>query len=276
MNYLQAIRRNWHPLWTLRKSSAFRFLQDKYDFTTFISVPGIRNKLAIKFLRDLSWIVTPTAVEPEIRQAFDLILTLTKPAIFWDIGANVGIYSWLVRQYPSVKNVVLFEPDPVNCSLIKKTLQRSKIQHCELLNVAVADKVGQSHFVVDSVSGATGSLEDTFAGDNPSSLHSHYAMGSTIITCDTVTVDHCTNGRPLPDFLKIDVEGAEHLVIAGAMNYITAYKPTIVMESNNLDLVNSMRSLGYTIFRIDSGNFLFVKNDLGAAIRQLDTHMVRH
>ncbi len=276
MNYLQAIRRNWHPLWTLRKSSVFRFFQDKYDFTTFISAPGIPNKVAIRFLRDLSWIVTPTALEPEIRQAFDLVLTLTKPAVFWDIGANVGIYSWLVRQYSSVKNVVLFEPDPVNCSLIKKTLKRSNIQNCELLNVAVADRIGQSHFVVDSVSGATGSLKDTFAGDNPSSLHSHYAMGNKIITCDTVTIDHCTTSRPLPDFLKIDVEGAEHLVISGAMEYITTYKPTIVMESNNLDLVNSMKSIGYTVFRIDSGNFLFVKNDLDTAINRLNKHIPRY
>jgi hypothetical protein len=113
---LSFIRDRWHPLRKLRRLSAFGCFQNTFDFTIYKRVPGIRLRMAMKLVRDASWIAI--ALEPEVRAAFSLVLDVIEPRVFWDIGANLGFYSWVVRQHSSVQQVVLFEPDPTNFELI--------------------------------------------------------------------------------------------------------------------------------------------------------------
>src|SRR5207253_1399605 len=121
------IRHRWHPLWRLRQSPAFRHFQNRFDCTVHTRIPQTGIRVAVKLLRDASWIASPAALEPEIRAAFALVLDLVKPAVFWDIGANIGFYSWFVRRCPSVRQVVMFEPDPTNFALITRTIRENSI-----------------------------------------------------------------------------------------------------------------------------------------------------
>jgi len=107
------VRDRWHPLWRLRQLSAYRWIQQKLDCTVYTGIPETGLRVAVKLLRDATWIVNPTWLEPEIRAAFTLVLDLLRPSVFWDVGANIGFYSWFVRQHPSVQQVIMFEPDPL-------------------------------------------------------------------------------------------------------------------------------------------------------------------
>ena len=256
---INIIRDRWHPLWRLRQLPAYRWFQRRFDFTVYTHIPETGIRVAVKGLRDASWIASPASLEPEIRSAFALALDLLRPSVFWDIGANIGFYSWLVRKYPSVQQVVMFEPDPTNFALIANTIRTNSILNCHPMNVALSDRCGETTFLLDRASGATGSLEVTSHRENKHSLHHAYQMTETI-TCATATVDSLiADGLPPPKLMKIDVEGAEHLVLAGAGTCLTSDMPVLIVETSNTDLVNRLRDTGYRAFRIDAGNILFIQ-----------------
>jgi FkbM family methyltransferase len=180
-----------------------------------------------------------------------------RPTTFWDIGANIGFYSWYVRKHPAVQQVIMFEPDPINFALITRTIRKNAISDCQAKNVALADRVGEASFLVDYASGATGSLEATSHRENKRSLHHAYRMNETI-TCETATIDGLVaEGVPPPQLIKIDVEGAEHLVLAGASSSLAKHRPTMIVETSNTDVVRSLLVAGYTAFQIDRVNLLF-------------------
>lgn len=182
-----------------------------------------------------------------------MVLNTIKPTTFWDIGANIGFYSWFVKEFVSIQNIALFEPDSVNFALIQKTIKKNNLTNLETFNVAVSDEVGETSFMIDPSSGATGSLADIADIHNKATLQSQYGMGEAI-WCATVTIDSLIKERPLPDFIKIDVEGAEHLVINVAQTLLTQHKPTMIIETSNKNLIEQLGQRDYRVFRIDMGN----------------------
>jgi FkbM family methyltransferase len=212
--------------------------------------------MAMKFLRDAGWLAID--LEPAVRDAFSLVLEVAKPEVFWDVGANLGFYSWFVHQYPTVRRLVLFEPDPTNFGLIMKTIQKNRVSNCEVIDVALSDHAGEALFLVDRASGTTGSLSSVSSTDNPSSLQYGYKLGETIRS-RTATIDGLIKeGLRAPDLIKIDVEGAEGLVLAGAENCLVRYQPALIIETSNAKLLRQLSNRGYRNFRVDGGNWLCI------------------
>ena len=93
-NLLKWIRQKYHPLFHLRQSCLYPILAKALDHSIFIRIPGVSFPVAIKMLRDFSWISNFENLEPEIKKIFKKIFTIYKPKVFFDIGANIGFYSW--------------------------------------------------------------------------------------------------------------------------------------------------------------------------------------
>jgi FkbM family methyltransferase len=270
---LTFIRDRWHPLWRLRQWAAYREFQQRFDCTVDVRIPGTGLRVAVKWMRDASWIVNPEALEPEIRRAFALALDLFRPETFWDAGANIGYYAWLARKHPAVKQAVLFEPDPVNYSLLMRTIERNGIVDCKAMNLALGDHEGEAVFLADAASGAAGSLESVAHPDAGWNLQHAYGLHEKI-PCKMATVDGLIRaGLPAPDMMKIDVEGAEHLVIDGARECLAARRPVLIIETANAGLIRKLAGLGYVAFRIDPENLLFAR--AGTDLSPLDAHYSR-
>jgi FkbM family methyltransferase len=223
--------------------------------------------MAMKLVRDASSLVV--TLEPQVRVAFELILELTNPKVFWDVGANLGFYSWLVRQYPSVQQVVLFEPDPTNYELINRTISRNKVSDCIVSNLALSDRSGEARFLVDRASGKTGSLYSVANTNDRSSLQSEYQLNETISSRTATVDDLIADGLPAPDLMKIDVEGAEHLVLRGAETCLEKHNPALILETSNPKLLEELLDKAYNIFRIDEGNFLCVFSKRGVQLDRI-------
>ena len=65
-------------------------------------------------------------------------------------------------------------------------------------------------------------------------------------------------GVPAQQFIKIDVEGAEHLVLAGAERCLAQHHAAMIIETSNGELMRQLCNSGYAAFRIDAGNLLLV------------------
>jgi len=184
------------------------------------------------------------------------VIEAFRPKIFWDVGANIGFYSWFVRQHNGVERVVMFEPDPTNFALLQRTIRTNSITNCDPRNVALAESSGEATFLLDRASGATGSLESSSQLGNDHSLHYAYGMGDSI-RCQTVSVDDLiAAGTPAPSLMKIDVEGAESQVLAGAVKCLEQARPILIVETTDETLCKRLKAGGYEIFQLDGGNIL--------------------
>ena len=231
----------------LRKNKVFQFLIKKFDLT--ISFKFYQQKVYCKLLRDLSVIVNKEKKETDVFYEFERIINEFKPTSFFDIGANLGLFSW----YLSIKNpkikLFLFEPDKTNIDLLKLTLSKNNIENFELFEGVVSEDSTHKEFLIDPVSGATGSLIND--SDNIYSLHHSYNLNITDLVNSTTLdsyVDSIDAGRCI---VKIDVEGAENLVLAGGMKFINQIRPHIFIETFNKDVLSPIEELDYRIEKLD-------------------------
>lgn len=134
-----------------------------------------------------------------------------------DVGANVGTYSVFAAAVQGAR-VFAFEPESQNFSLLVKNIYLNKLHDrviaypAALSNVSRLDRLYLSDFAWDGA----GSLH-SFAADVGHDLkprRSPFSQG-----CISISLDEAVQSGaiPIPRFIKIDVDGMEHLVVAGGM-----------------------------------------------------------
>ena len=247
-SFLSRVRHRYHPFHRLKKN---RFVSGqvipRLDVHLWRRLHGIDWPVRLRLMRHLSYVIDNRTVEPGIAALFEAVCDSAKPDVFWDVGANIGLYSWLVLSRSADAKAVLFEPDPENLTMIRATKARSDIDRAEIVAAAAADKEGSLEFILDQVSGFTGGLDmgqETYVG-------AHYGIDQRRIQVPALPLDACLVDRPAPDFVKIDVEGAEHLVFAGARRLFSEVRPVVIFEcapENFLALTGQLSELGYDLY----------------------------
>lgn len=200
----KTLREKFHPLHHLRKNKLFANVVIPFlDVSLSWRVYGIKWKVQLQPIKHLSWLLNSRIIEPEITSLFLAINKVIEPKVFWDVGANIGFYSWLLMSHNSDLKTVLFEPDPSNVNLLQKTILKAKLKQAHLITSAVSDKSGEATFATDNISSATGTLEVS----DQTFVRRHYESTQDLITVETVTLDNVWRGLKLspPDFIKIDV-----------------------------------------------------------------------
>jgi FkbM family methyltransferase len=246
------IRERFHPLFHLRKLRLFRQASKFFDRPIGIHFDGINHPVYVSLSKNLSWVLSNgRAGEEAERTNFLNIVGIGSFKTLWDVGANIGLYGFLFASAVKDASVLMFEPDQANIRLIKATIARSSIKSVRLIEAAVSDVTGNINFQLDEVTGATGTLN---TGDS-SFIVRHHDTTPTTVTVACVTLDGVANDVSLPpDFIKIDVEGAELQVFSGADATIKRYSPAIFFECDtNQDLVRAhLLGQGYHLFDFET------------------------
>jgi FkbM family methyltransferase len=131
--------------------------------------------------------------------------------VFWDVGAHIGEFSLLAsRQVGAKGRVDAFEPNPQLSRLICRTIEANRLPNVTVHSHAVADRSGVAEFVIDSepsISHMRAPKEETPA--------------TSTIAVSTLPLDdfHLQCGYS-PHLVKIDVEGAEMMVLQGAQSLL--------------------------------------------------------
>jgi FkbM family methyltransferase len=129
--------------------------------------------------------------------------------VVWDIGANVGLFSFAAAVGASPEGRVLaLEPDAVLVALLRRSAAADQ-QHApvEVLPVAVTDDLGVGQFHIARRNRSTSYL-DGFGTSQTGGIRATKLV-------PTVSLDWLAERFPAPDIIKIDVEGAELNVLAG-------------------------------------------------------------
>jgi FkbM family methyltransferase len=206
----------------------------------------------IYWFRDMPWLFDSVPREPAMNEVVEKLCETFRPRVFWDVGANLGWYSWLVNSRTNLDQAVALEPLPENCRLLKDTISRNQLRDIEVVQTAVADRVGKVSFRVDTKSGATSQLSELYATSNQTAIAHTYNL-ETEMQVDCTTLDELVRqGQPVPDLIKLDVEEAEHLVFQGASQLLEQGRTIIVFECHRLEAIEILRRHRYLVFAIDA------------------------
>jgi FkbM family methyltransferase len=141
-----------------------------------------------------------------------------------DVGANVGFYSILAARH-TTRKVLAIEPTPNALKLLRENIDRN----------GVATRVVVFEGAASDVAGEL-TINTPVGKEEYSSLVSVVHSGAQSetmlqIRVKTNTLDEIIQFHDLdPGFVKIDVEGAEHLVFQGAQAMLEKNRPVIFSE----------------------------------------------
>ncbi len=229
----------------MRRHALGRAILGALDIPVWVKPDGLIWKVKMRLIRHASTFALPGGAEPAIAALFVAILKCIGVRSFWDIGANVGYYSWLIKGFAPEARVRIFEPEPDNLVLIRDTMRRIGLHGITLREVAVTDVPGERRFRRDRVSGFTGSVEgsgDTFS-------QREWGLFATPIAVQAVSVDAERVRAGVPDLIKIDVEGHEEAVVRGAQSTLRSDQPIVVFECfhGGDEITKFLESLGYWV-----------------------------
>jgi FkbM family methyltransferase len=169
--------------------------------------------------------------------------------IFFDIGANTGIYSLIAANDNHRRSVYAFEPVPRVVDCLKRNVELNKLCNIHINPYAITNYDGEITIYVP----------DNDVPTEASTLNGFRKCCETIsVQAKAIDTYVSHNKIPKVDLMKIDTEGTEHEVLDGAKNILIRDEPIIICEvlkgrtEDHLHTV--LDSLGYTFFWIsDSG-----------------------
>ena len=191
----------------------------------------------------------------------DALVAFARPGdVLFDVGAYVGWYSVDFAKRVPESMVYAFEPISEN--------RKELVLNTAIYNNIVTYPVGLSNhggFVNFYVSGKE-------SGTASMSQLEEERFGTTMVTSHLVTTldTHCAR-RTGPSFIKIDVEGAELLVLQGAIETLSQHRPIVLCEMlrkwsarfsyHPNDIIAFMAGLDYRCQTVDGRPFELMTNE---------------
>jgi FkbM family methyltransferase len=161
-------------------------------------------------------------------------------SVVYDVGGFVGYYTLLasVLVGPGGR-VVVFEPLPRNLHYLKEHLRLNGISNVSVVEAAVSDQAGTLMFK-EGPSRARGCLAEDGG-----------------LQVQAVRLDDLVESGELPEpqFMKVDVEGAELRAFAGARRLLERCHPTLFLDTHgsavHAECCRLLVELGYRLETID-------------------------
>lgn len=191
---------------------------------------GVRLELNLK-LEKYFWLGT---YEPWVQEAIARYLRGGDWA--WDVGAFIGYHTLFMWRLGA--KVVAFEPDPANFDRLSRDLRLNGALDVKTLRTAVGRAAGCARLL---------HLEG-----HPAQTRVANGQGSE---CRVVSLDGVLADLPAPRLVKVDVEGAELDVLAGATRLVREVKPVWIVEPHGTagEVIDCFANCGYRIIPIGKG-----------------------
>jgi FkbM family methyltransferase len=169
-------------------------------------------------------------------------------SVAFDLGANYGMHTLLLAKLVGpAGRVYAFEPNPEVFRALGEHLALNHFAAVTTLQMAISDAVGRAAFDQADHRGAGRLVSPAASVSRPT------------FDVETTTLDKfvLTDGNAPPDFMKIDIEGAESAALRGGERVLARYRPVLLVELHNpaedRAVGRILKNLGYRATRVESG-----------------------
>jgi len=165
---------------------------------------------------------------------------ITPGSVIYDIGANVGYFSLLAAVLAGEGGkVYAFEPLPRNVAFLRRHKNLNQMDMIEVIEAAVSDHSGTASF-------------DLGASTAMGHIAEEGELEVKMVSLDDLLSEGAI--RP-PEYMKVDVEGAEFLALSGAETLLREYHPLLFLDTHNPEAhqatIGMLRELGYQFEVLD-------------------------
>ncbi len=179
-----------------------------------------------------------------------------KKTIFWDIGANIGLYS----IYNSIKNKntfsIAFEPSSSNLRVLSRNISLNKLQKkIKIFSLPLTKNLKgfmplKERFFQEGGSMNVFGEKFNFEGKKLKSEMYYDLFGINIkFLLDNKLLD-------IPDYIKIDVDGIEHLILEGAGSYLKNKK----IKSISIEINENFKLQYLNVLKIMKNNNFIIRH----------------
>lgn len=166
--------------------------------------------------------------EPETIEWID---TFKKNSVFWDIGANIGLYSCYAAKRSDCQ-VYAFEASVFNLELLTKNIDINSLsEKITIIPFPLNENIELKpfHMSLTEWGGALSNFGESIDYDGlpTQSVLKYKTIG--------ISIDSCINVLNFvkPDYIKIDVDGIEHLILKGAKDTLKNVESLLVEVNDN-------------------------------------------
>jgi FkbM family methyltransferase len=178
-------------------------------------------------------------------------------AVVLDVGAHLGYYTRIFSKLAKKSGSVLaFEPCPENYPLLRHNLSATRFQNVKIIDKAVSAQNGTATLFISS-------------GHSMHSLNAAFTDNQGRVEVETIALDTFLTANKIDkvDFIKIDVEGAEPLVLKGMQQIVSnspnlkmliEYNPIALQAGGHepLELLSTLSEMGFVSKQIFPGGTL--------------------
>ncbi len=197
-------------------------------------------------------------------RTLNIIISIMKQSsVFFDIGANTGLFSLLASSTDNISKIYSFEPLDSAYNLFEENIKLNGFNRIKNNKTALSDFDGESVFNIymgDSSIPLGSSLRND-VGDT--SLYSE-------IKVKTEKLDTFVNANNIDsiDLMKIDTEGTEDKVLEGAINSIKKFRPVMFCEvlahtKTEPGIHKIMDNMDYKYYYVNDSQMEQVENIIG-------------
>jgi FkbM family methyltransferase len=165
--------------------------------------------------------------------------------LVFDIGAHAGFTTCMFARIVGPSgHVVAFEPDASSLAFLKMNIADQQISNVTIVRKAIDVKTGTAYFNADGTMGA-GLIE-----------HSVYGSTGQRTAVETLSFEDACSQFGIPQFVKMDIEGAEIAVIQSAAEFLEKHPMHLAFDSCHrmrdgrftwMLLEPMLRTLGYEV-----------------------------
>ncbi len=167
-----------------------------------------------------------------------------------EIGAHIGYISlYFAHLAGEAGRVVVFEPGVNNLPYLRENLAAAS--NTQIIEKAAGNINGQASFFLEDLTGQNNSLVRDYEIFQNNATRSRWSGGYSEVTVDVVRLDDYLPAHDVqPDFIKIDVEGAELEVLEGLTGILERAQPLLMVEvtRNHAALCSLLANYGYELF----------------------------
>jgi FkbM family methyltransferase len=194
-----------------------------FDHATYTVRHGLLKGMKRK--GGLGWV--PAALSPgvmTVEQQFWSDLNLSGMTVY-DVGAFHGLLTLFFAS--RAKTVVCFEPNTQNRNRLMENLRLNGIKNVQVRSTGI----GSRRETLEMVGSP---LMPGFASVNGKAVEELLRAGVETVAeeISIVTLDEeiAQAGLPVPDFIKVDIEGWEIEALRGARNTLALHRPALFLE----------------------------------------------
>lgn len=180
--------------------------------------------------------------------------------IFWDIGSNIGLFS----IYASIKHkkikVYSFEPSTSNLRVLSRNISINNLQEKIIINQFPLTLKQNTYQILKETRFQEGCASNSFGEDFGFDGNKIYEKNSYKVFGNNINNLIENKILEIPDYIKIDVDGIEHLILEGADKYLNSDKIKSISVELNEDFIDQKTRVKKILL---DNNFLFVSKNKG-------------